>query len=173
MQWCVKAGLMPWSNCEKDKEVVVLDADLSNLRWRPVSRETSGQFFMLVFRTGYGQYGCWHEFGGKIPLSLHTVFFIGRAWDQIRNTVCYSNLNVEFVERMLGSQLSRWRDSSITRRYCYNSCADQYDSTGRLIIGRLGKQSKLLTNSKVRFCAFGLRKSNSDIWRYSFWNRQG
>jgi transketolase len=35
---------------------------------------------------------------GKIPfLSAYAIFATGRAWDQIRNTVCYSNLNVKIV----------------------------------------------------------------------------
>jgi transketolase len=35
---------------------------------------------------------------GKIPfLSAYSIFATGRAWDQIRNTVCYSNLNVKIV----------------------------------------------------------------------------
>ncbi len=33
---------------------------------------------------------------GKIPwVSTYGVFVAGRAWDQIRTTICYSNLNVK------------------------------------------------------------------------------
>ena len=33
--------------------------------------------------------------GGMIPFaSTYGVFLAGRAWDQIRTTVCYNNLNV-------------------------------------------------------------------------------
>jgi transketolase len=34
---------------------------------------------------------------GKIPwISTYAVFVAGRTWDQVRNTVCYGNLNVKF-----------------------------------------------------------------------------
>jgi len=35
---------------------------------------------------------------GKLPwVSTYAVFVTGRAWDQIRNTICYANLNVKIA----------------------------------------------------------------------------
>ncbi|MEW6214489.1 MAG: transketolase family protein, partial [Nitrospirota bacterium] len=41
---------------------------------------------------------CGLALAGKLPFaSTFAVFEAGRAWDQIRQTACYSNLNVKFV----------------------------------------------------------------------------
>jgi transketolase len=43
---------------------------------------------------------------GKIPfVSTFALFASGRAWDQVRNTICYSNLNVKIVPTHSGISL--------------------------------------------------------------------
>ncbi|MDD4351716.1 MAG: transketolase family protein [Candidatus Gracilibacteria bacterium] len=83
----------------KDPDVVVLDADLSKSTLTSQFREKHpGQFFNVgiseqdMVNTAAGM-----SLLGKIPfITSYCVFLSGRAWDQIRNTVCYSNLNVKF-----------------------------------------------------------------------------
>lgn len=81
-------------------EVVALDADLaSSTRSCFFAKEFPERFFnlgvaeqnMLGFAAGLA--AC-----GKVAfVSTFAMFATGRAWEQIRNTVCYSNLNVKIV----------------------------------------------------------------------------
>jgi transketolase len=84
----------------KRSEVVVLDADLSG------STKTgmfAGEFPERFFNLGVSEQdmigtAAGLALTGKIPFaSTFAVFETGRAWDQIRLVVCYSNTNVKLV----------------------------------------------------------------------------
>lgn len=85
---------------KKDKNIVVLDADLSgSTRTQFFGREFPERFFNFgvaeqnMMATSAGLSSC-----GKIVfVSTFAMFATGRCWDQIRNTVCYSNSNVKIV----------------------------------------------------------------------------
>ncbi len=82
----------------KDERIVVLGADLTgSTRTAWFAKQYPDRFFdfgiaeqnMLNAAAGF-------SLVGKIPwVSTYGVFVAGRAWDQIRTTICYSNLNVK------------------------------------------------------------------------------
>ena len=82
----------------KDERIVVLGADLTgSTRTAWFAEQYPDRFFdfgiaeqnMLNAAAGL-------SLVGKIPwVSTYSVFVAGRAWDQIRTTTCYSNLNVK------------------------------------------------------------------------------
>lgn len=81
-------------------EIVALDADLSgSTKTSKFAKEFPNRFFNVgiaeqdMIGTAAGL-----ALAGKIPFaSTFAVFETGRAWDQIRLTVCYSNTNVKLV----------------------------------------------------------------------------
>lgn len=82
----------------ENKNIVVLDADLScSTQTKMFAKEFPERFFNVgiaeqdLMTTAAGL-AC----TGKIPfVSTFAMFASGRAWDQVRNTICYSNLNVK------------------------------------------------------------------------------
>ena len=82
------------------KNVVVLDADLSgSTKTGKFAKEFPERFFNLgvseqdLIGTAGGL-----SLTGKLPFaSTFAVFETGRAWEQIRQTICYSKLNVKLV----------------------------------------------------------------------------
>ena len=82
----------------KNKNVVVLDSDLAGATKSGIfKKEFPNRFFDMgiseqdMIGTAAGMAAC-----GKIPFaSTFAVFAAGRAYDQIRNSVCYPNLNVK------------------------------------------------------------------------------
>jgi len=85
---------------EKRADVVVLDADLSgSTKTGKFAKAFPERFYNLgvseqdLIGTASGL-----SLAGKLPFaSTFAVFETGRAWEQIRQTVCYSNLNVKLV----------------------------------------------------------------------------
>ncbi len=85
---------------KKRDDIVVLDADLSgSTKTAKFAKEFPDRFFNLgiaeqdMIGTAAGL-----SLTGKVPFaSTFAVFETGRAWDQIRLTVCYSNTNVKLV----------------------------------------------------------------------------
>lgn len=85
---------------EKNKDIVVLDADLSkSTTTAKFGKKYPDRFFNMgvaeanMMNTAAGLATC-----GKIPfVSSFSIFATGRAWEQIRNTICYSGLNVKIV----------------------------------------------------------------------------
>jgi len=85
---------------DENRNIVVLDADLSkSTRTEFFARSHPDRFFnmgiseqdMMGTAAGFAA-------AGKIPfVSTFAIFASGRAWEQIRNTVCYCNLNVRIV----------------------------------------------------------------------------
>ncbi len=83
---------------QADPRVVVLGADLSD--------STRALWFKEKFPDRFFSFGIAEQnmlgaagglsLAGKIPfVCTYGVFLSGRAWDQIRTTICYSNLNVK------------------------------------------------------------------------------
>ena len=85
---------------KKRSDIVALDADLSgSTKTNLFAKEFPDRFFnmgiaeqdMIGTAAGFAK-------AGKVPFaSTFAVFETGRAWDQIRLTVCYSNTNVKLV----------------------------------------------------------------------------
>lgn len=83
-----------------NSEVVVLDADLA--------KSTRSDWFADKFPERFFDIGIAEQdmlgtaaglsLAGKIPFATtYGVFVTGRAWDQIRTTICYSDLNVKIA----------------------------------------------------------------------------
>lgn len=90
---------------EENKNIVVLDADLSSAtKTADFGKKFPDRFFDIgiaeqdMVGTAAGFATC-----GKIPyVSTFAVFAAGRAYDQIRNSVCYPNLNVKICATHAG-----------------------------------------------------------------------
>ena len=89
----------------ENKDIVVLDADLAGAtKTNLFAKEFPNRFFDIgiaeadMISTAAGLSTC-----GKIPYaSTFAVFAAGRAYDQIRNSVCYPNLNVKICATHCG-----------------------------------------------------------------------
>ena len=84
----------------ENKNIVVLDADLScSTQTKIFAKEFPERFFNVgiaeqdLMTTAAGL-ACT---GKTVFVSTFAMFASGRAWEQIRNTICYSNLNVKIV----------------------------------------------------------------------------
>jgi transketolase len=85
---------------KSNKNIVVLDADLSgSTKTKGFSKEFPERFFNMgiseqdMIGTAGGL-----SLTGKVPFaSTFAVFETGRAWEQIRQTLCYSHLNVKLA----------------------------------------------------------------------------
>ncbi len=84
----------------ENPHIVVLDADLSG--------STQTHHFAKIFKDRFFNVGIAEQdlmgtaaglaLGGKIPFaSTFAMFATGRAWEQIRQTIAYGNLNVKIV----------------------------------------------------------------------------
>lgn len=90
---------------EKNKNIVVLDADLSQATKTSIfAKKFPERFFDIgiaeqdMLSTAAGLSTC-----GKIPyVSTFAVFAAGRAYDQIRNSICYPKLNVKICATHAG-----------------------------------------------------------------------
>lgn len=88
-----------------NKDVIVLDADLAGAtKTNMFAKEFPNRFFDIgiaeqdMLATAAGLSTC-----GKIPfVSTFAVFATGRAYDQIRNSICYPNLNVKICATHAG-----------------------------------------------------------------------
>ena len=88
-----------------NKDILVLDADLATAtKTELFKKEFPNRFFDMgiaeqdMISTAAGMATC-----GKIPYaSTFAMFAAGRAYDQIRNSVCYPNLNVKICATHAG-----------------------------------------------------------------------
>jgi len=90
---------------ELDKNIVVLDADLSSsTRTNLFAQKFPDRFFNFgvaeqnMVATAAGLASC----GKKVFLSTFAVFASGRAWDQVRVSVSYNNFDVKIVATHAG-----------------------------------------------------------------------
>jgi transketolase len=90
---------------EKHQNIVVLDADLSKSTKTAVFAKAFPQRF---FNVGIAEQnlmgiGAGLAAGGKIPfVSTFAMFAAGRAFEQIRNSICYPKLNVKIAATHAG-----------------------------------------------------------------------
>jgi len=90
---------------KENNSIVVFDADLAEAtKTGAFKKEFSNRFFDIgiaeqdMLSTAAGIATC-----GKIPyVSTFAVFAAGRAYDQIRNSICYPNLNVKICATHAG-----------------------------------------------------------------------
>ena len=90
---------------KKNEKIVVLDADLSTAtKTKLFAKEFPNRFFDMgiaeqnMITTAAGMSTC-----GKIPYaSTFAIFAAGRAYDQIRNSICYPKLNVKICATHAG-----------------------------------------------------------------------
>lgn len=90
---------------EENKDIVALDADLTTATKTEIfAKKFPERFFNIgiaeqnMIATASGLASC-----GKIPYaSTFAVFAAGRAYDQIRNSVCYPNANVKICATHAG-----------------------------------------------------------------------
>ncbi len=83
---------------DKYENLVVLDADLSGATKTNQFKKKFPERFINVGISEQDLMGtaAGLALGGKIPFaSTFAVFATGRAYDQIRNTICYGNINVK------------------------------------------------------------------------------
>ncbi len=83
---------------EKNKNVVVLDADTScSTKTDMFARKFPHRFFNVgVAEQNLMGIAAGLSLTGKIAFaSGYSIFVSGKAWDQIRNVICYCNLNVK------------------------------------------------------------------------------
>ncbi|MCM8799797.1 MAG: transketolase family protein [Candidatus Omnitrophica bacterium] len=90
---------------KENPNIVVLDADLSgSTRTCFFAKEFPNRFFNFgvaeqnMMATAAGLSSC----GKLVFVSTFAMFATGRAWDQIRNTICYNNFNVKIVASHAG-----------------------------------------------------------------------
>jgi transketolase len=90
---------------EKNKNIVVLDADLSkSTKTADFSKHYPERFFNMgiseadMMSTAAGLASC-----GKVPFaSTFAMFAAGRAFEQVRNSICYPKLNVKVAATHAG-----------------------------------------------------------------------
>lgn len=83
---------------EENKNVVALGADITSSVKVDMFRDKFPERFFNIGIAEQNQMGvaAGMSLAGKVPfVTNYGVFLAGRAWDQIRTTVCYSNLNVK------------------------------------------------------------------------------
>ena len=84
--------------CEKRKDVMVLDADVAKSTRTVWIRDKYPEHFLDMGISEQDMVGtaAGLALSGMVPFaSTYCVFLAGRAWDQIRTTVCYNDLNVK------------------------------------------------------------------------------
>jgi len=90
---------------KENEDIVVLDADLSGATKTNIFAKTFPERFfnMGIAEQDMVTTAAGMSTMGKIPyLSTFAVFAAGRAYDQIRNSICYPNLNVKICATHAG-----------------------------------------------------------------------
>lgn len=85
---------------EKNPNVIALDADVAKSTRTVWVRDKHPENFLDVGISEQDMVGtaAGLALGGMLPFAAtYGVFLAGRAWDQIRTTVCYNNLNVKLA----------------------------------------------------------------------------
>jgi len=89
----------------QNKDIVVLDADLSSSTRTALFAKAFPERF---FNFGVAEQNMMASAAGlatcakTVFVSTFAIFATGRAWDQVRNSICYSNLNVKIVATHAG-----------------------------------------------------------------------
>lgn len=91
------------ARCGDDPRVVTLHADISNSICITEFEKNNPERLNRVFSMGIAEQNMMAVAAGlakegKIPITgTYGVFAAGRAWDQIRTSICYANLNVKIA----------------------------------------------------------------------------
>ena len=91
------------ARCGEDERVVTLHADISNSICITDFEKNNPERKNRVFSVGIAEQDMMEVAAGlakegKIPIAgTYGVFAAGRCWDQIRTSICYSNLNVKIA----------------------------------------------------------------------------
>ncbi len=83
-----------------NKKIVVLSADvMGSVSVDAFAREFPGRFVQVgIAEQNLITVAAGMAMSGLVPFaSAYSMFITGRPWDQIRNTVCYADLNVKIV----------------------------------------------------------------------------
>lgn len=91
--------------CEKDKNIIVLDADLSSsTKTRTVCKKTPKQFYNMGIAEAnmMGVAAGLAASGNIVFASSFAIFATGRAYEQIRNAIAYPQLNVKICATHAG-----------------------------------------------------------------------
>src|SRR5699024_5826135 len=86
--------------CQRGEKIMVLDADVAKSTRTVWIRDQYPEKFMDMGISEQDMVGtaAGLALSGITPfVSTYCVFLAGRAWDQIRTTVCYNNLNVKLA----------------------------------------------------------------------------
>ncbi|MCX5712347.1 MAG: transketolase family protein [Candidatus Omnitrophica bacterium] len=90
---------------KKNKDIIVLDADLScSTRTNIFAKQFPERFFNMgvaeqnMMTVASGLASC----GKTVFVSTFAIFATGRAWDQVRNSVCYNNFDIKIVATHAG-----------------------------------------------------------------------
>ncbi len=90
---------------KKRSDIIVMDADLScSTRTGVFAKEFPERFFNFgvaeqnMMATAAGMASC----GKTVFVSTFAIFASGRAWDQVRNSIAYSNFSVKIVATHAG-----------------------------------------------------------------------
>lgn len=90
---------------KENKDIVVLDADLSgSTRTGLFAKKFPERFFNFgvaeqnMMATAAGLASC----AKTVFVSTFAMFATGRAWDQVRNSICYNNFNIKIVASHAG-----------------------------------------------------------------------
>ena len=117
---------------KENNKIVVLDADLSQATKTSIfAKSIPERFFDMgiaeqnMMATAAGMATC-----GLVPYaSTFAIFAAGRAYDQIRNSICYPNLNVKICATHAGITVGEDRSyTSNDRRYSTYESFAKYDS---------------------------------------------
>ena len=116
---------------QKNERIVVLDADLAHATQTALF---GGRFKDRFFNMGIAEQNMMGvaaglSLSGFIPFaSTFAMFGAGRAFEQIRNTICYPNLNVKIAVTHAGVTAADQEVASMLRRsgrpviLCINKC---------------------------------------------------
>jgi transketolase len=123
----------------ENPDIVVLDADLA---CSTQTQKFAEQYPERFFNQGISEQDLINTAAGlsttgKIPFcSTFAIFAAGKGWDQIRNTVCYSGLNVKICPTHSGLSLGEDGASSGHDGYCSFRCCGNGsgDSLGRCLL---------------------------------------
>ena len=114
-----------------NSEVVALCADLTgSLKMNSFADENPERFFQVgIAEANMMGLAAGLATGGKIPYTgTFANFSTGRVYDQIRQSIAYSNKNVKICASHAGITLGgRWCNSSNFRGYWFNENASRYD----------------------------------------------
>lgn len=93
-----------WDILEKlweiNEKIVVLDADLSgSTKTSSFAKKFPERFFnMWISEADMTCSAVWLALAGKIPVcASFSIFSTWRAWEQVRNSICYSNIPVKII----------------------------------------------------------------------------